>query len=116
MLLAIQAILMVVLPLLGGFMIVLILVQRGRGGGLVGAFGGMGGQSAFGAKAGDLFTKITVVTVCIWIAGCVLLLWSLKHVDIVGEGGFGGGKVSEPAAATEPADSNVTIPIPAETP
>ena len=36
------------------------MLQRGKGGGLAGALGGMGGQSAFGTKAGDLFTKITV--------------------------------------------------------
>lgn len=49
------------------FMIVLILLQRGRGGGLAGAFGGMGSQSAFGTKAGDAFTRITVVVAIIWV-------------------------------------------------
>ena len=44
------------------FLILLVLVQRGRGGGLAGALGGAGGQSAFGAKAGDTFTKITMWT------------------------------------------------------
>ena len=43
------------------FLILLVLVQRGRGGGLAGALGGMGGQSAFGTKAGDVFTRITIV-------------------------------------------------------
>jgi preprotein translocase subunit SecG len=43
------------------FMILLVLIQRGRGGGLAGAFGGMGGQSAFGTRAGDTFTRITIV-------------------------------------------------------
>ena len=42
------------------FLICLILIQRGKGGGLAGAFGGVGGSSAFGTKAGDIFTKITV--------------------------------------------------------
>jgi len=49
------------------FLILIVLVQRGRGGGLTGALGGMGGQSAFGAKAGDTFTRITVVTAVLWI-------------------------------------------------
>ena len=53
------------------FLILLVLVQRGRGGGLTGALGGMGGQSAFGAKAGDVFTKVTVVTAIIWVLLCV---------------------------------------------
>ena len=44
------------------FLICLILIQRGKGGGLAGAFGGVGGSSAFGTKAGDTFTRITVVT------------------------------------------------------
>ncbi len=51
-------------------MILLVLIQRGRGGGLAGAFGGMGGQSAFGTKAGDLFTRVTIVTAAIWILLC----------------------------------------------
>ncbi len=56
------------------FMILLILVQRGKGGGLTGALGGMGGQSAFGSKAGDLFTRITVVTAIVWITLCMLTI------------------------------------------
>lgn len=53
------------------FLILLVLVQRGRGGGLAGALGGMGGSSAFGAKAGDIFTKITIVSAAIWIVLCI---------------------------------------------
>lgn len=48
------------------FLICIVLIQRGRGGGLAGAFGGLGGSSAFGTKAGDVFTKVTVVTALIW--------------------------------------------------
>ena len=48
------ALLGVLLSFVAIFMILLILVQRGRGGGLAGALGGMGGSSAFGAKAGDV--------------------------------------------------------------
>ncbi len=59
-------VLQTVMLLLSFFMIVLILLQRGRGGGLAGAFGGAGGQSAFGAKAGDTFTRITVVVALLW--------------------------------------------------
>ncbi len=61
--------------LLGGmaiFLILLVLVQRGRGGGLAGALGGMGGSSAFGAKAGDVFTKITAISACLWIILCIV--------------------------------------------
>ena len=52
------------------FLILLVLVQRGRGGGLSGALGGAGGQSAFGAKAGDTFTQITIGAAGFWILLC----------------------------------------------
>lgn len=53
------------------FLILLILIQRGKGGGLAGAFGGMGGQSAFGTKAGDTFMRITIVCSIIWFVFCL---------------------------------------------
>jgi preprotein translocase subunit SecG len=58
---------MIPLALLSVFLVLVILVQRGRGGGLTGALGGMGGQSAFGTKAGDLFTRITIIVASIWV-------------------------------------------------
>ena len=45
----------------------IILLQRGRGGGLVGALSGLGGQSAFGTKAGDMFTRITIGIAAVWV-------------------------------------------------
>jgi preprotein translocase subunit SecG len=52
---------------LGVFMILLILIQRGKGGGLAGAFGGLGGSSPFGSRAGDTFTRITIYTAALWL-------------------------------------------------
>jgi len=57
----------VLLLFLGTILMIVVLLQRGRGGGLAGAFGGAGGQSAFGTKAGDVFTKITVVIAVAWV-------------------------------------------------
>lgn len=109
------SILTYLLPPLSIFLILLVLVQRGRGGGLVGAFGGGGGQSAFGAKAGDLFTKITVVTVSLWIVCCVLLLLAMKQGgNASGKRGFDEIKITEPPAATSTeSDVPVTTPTPA---
>lgn len=67
-----SALLMVLLIVTSVFLILLVLVQRGKGGGLAGAFGGMGGQSAFGTKAGDLFTKITIGVAFFWIVLCIV--------------------------------------------
>lgn len=58
---------MILLMLVSMLLILVILVQRGRGGGLAGAFGGQGGQSAFGTKAGDVFTRITIGLITVWV-------------------------------------------------
>lgn len=80
-----QAVLAIFLGLTAFFMILLILIQRGRGGGLVGALGGMGGQSAFGTKAGDLFTRITMWSAFFWI---VLAAGTVKYLSTSEAGGF----------------------------
>ncbi len=59
-------------------LIFIILLQRGRGGGLAGAFGGAGGQSALGTKAGDVFTKITVGLAVFWVLLACLSIYALR--------------------------------------
>lgn len=68
------------------FMILLILVQKGRGGGLAGALGGPGGSSAFGAKAGDAFTKITAYTALIWMFVCITATLYFAGGSVAGGG------------------------------
>ncbi len=58
-------------------LIFIVLIQRGKGGGLAGAFGGVGGSSAFGSRAGDLFTRVTLVLAGVWI------LLIMVHVKVV---------------------------------
>jgi preprotein translocase subunit SecG len=76
------------------FLIVLVLIQRGKGGGLAGAFGGMGGQSAFGTKAGDLFTRITIGVAAFWIVLCII---GVKVFGIGGQGPLAGGSFGSAA-------------------
>jgi preprotein translocase subunit SecG len=71
----VPAVLNLVLFLAGLFLIVLVLIQKGKGGGLAGAFGGAGGSSAFGSRAGDTFTKITIYTAAVWI---LLIMFMIK--------------------------------------
>ena len=66
-----QSLLFLFMVLLSLFLILIILLQRGKGGGLVGAFGGMGGNSAFGARTSDVFMRITVVAAIIWFIACI---------------------------------------------
>jgi preprotein translocase subunit SecG len=56
-----------ILFLIGAFLILLVLIQRGKGGGLIGALGGMGGSSPFGSRAGDQFTRLTIYVALIWL-------------------------------------------------
>jgi len=85
------------------FLIALVLIQRGRGGGLAGAFGGMGGQSAFGTKAGDVFTKITVVVAACWILLCILAINVLGRRDSLFSPALGGMAGQNVAPQTAPA-------------
>jgi len=69
------------------FLVLLVLVQRGRGGGLTGALGGPGGQSAFGTKAGDLFTRITIGVATAWILLCATAVFMLRGRALPETGG-----------------------------
>ena len=80
------------------FLILLVLVQRGRGGGLAGALGGMGGQSAFGTKAGDTFTKVTIFVASFWILLCMAAV-----IVLGGQGNKLGGGAPVPPMQTETA-------------
>jgi preprotein translocase subunit SecG len=116
--------LMVVMLITAVFLIVLVLIQRGKGGGLAGAFGGMGGQSAFGTKAGDLFTKITIGLATFWIVLCII---SVKVLG-VGQGPLDptlGGKAGpqKPSVSAPPsteknqdAGKGAAAPAPAQKP
>ena len=63
--------------LLSLMLIFIVLIQRGKGGGLAGAFGGVGGSSPFGSRAADQFVKVTLYLAAVW----VLLI--MIHVKVV---------------------------------
>lgn len=69
----------VVLLLLGAFMILLILIQRGKGGGLIGALGGAGGSSPFGSRAGDQFTRLTIYVAIAWLLLTMIQVKSIQN-------------------------------------
>lgn len=105
---------MILLFLLAIFLIVLVLIQRGKGGGLAGAFGGMGGQSAFGTKAGDLFTKITIGVAGVWILLCIATVFLLgKSAGPLDVGSSSGSDQQAPADTDHPAEGP-SGPVPAE--
>jgi preprotein translocase subunit SecG len=69
----------IVFMFVGLLLIFVILLQRGRGGGLAGAFGGAGGQSAFGTKAGDVFTRITIGIALVWVIMAILTGYAMTY-------------------------------------
>ncbi|MGA2618155.1 MAG: preprotein translocase subunit SecG [Thermoguttaceae bacterium] len=102
---------MVLLLLTAVFLILLVLIQRGKGGGLTGALGGMGGQSAFGTKAGDLFTRITIGVAAFWI---VLCLVAIKYYGVTGTAKIetmgGAANESAPTAPDTPGPASAPGP------
>ena len=54
------------------FMILLVLIQKGRGGGLASAFGGAGGNTAFGSKTGTWAGRMC----CGIFLGCLIAISS----------------------------------------
>lgn len=92
---------MFLLMMVGLMLIFIILLQRGRGGGLAGALGGMGGQSAFGTKAGDVFTKITIGLATVWMLLAAGNVFALRFSD---KKYTGGSEAVSSAGALESTD------------
>ena len=68
-----------VIVAIGLLLVLIVLIQRGKGGGLAGAFGGVGGSSPFGSRAADAFVKITLYLAAVWV------LVIMIHVKVVKE-------------------------------
>jgi preprotein translocase subunit SecG len=58
----------------------IILLQRGKGVGLAGAFGGAGGHTAFGAKTGDALTWGTIVLAVLLLIVAILLNYLFQPI------------------------------------
>ena len=62
-------------------LILLVLIQKGRGGGLAGAFGGAGGNTAFGSKTGDVLTWATSILFGVFLLLAVAANWTSNAVN-----------------------------------
>jgi preprotein translocase subunit SecG len=82
------------------FLILLVLMQKGRGGGISSAFGGGGGNTAFGSKTGDVLTWATSI-----VFGLFMLLAIILNLiaDKVGQPPTIGVQNVAPAAPVSPA-------------
>jgi len=84
------------------FMMLVILIQRPKGGGLSGAFGGAGSgstQAAFGAKVGDVLTIVTIVCFILFLLLAIGLTGTIRPEA---NGARSAAAQQEPAAAGDP--------------
>jgi preprotein translocase subunit SecG len=64
-------------------LVLLVLIQRGRGSGLAGAFGGPGGHSAFGTKTADVLIKMTAVLGAVFFLLAIVTAWFMRPEETV---------------------------------
>ncbi len=84
-------------------MVLVILIQRPKGGGLAGAFGGAGGSTqAFGAKTGDFLTIVTVGLFLLFLLLGIALVYATRGqgTELATEPPMDAGDV--PAAPLDP--------------
>jgi preprotein translocase subunit SecG len=87
-------------------MILLVLIQKGRGGGLSGAFGGAGGNTAFGSKTGDVLTWATSVFFGVFLILAVTMNILARHTAAPAPG----NTITIPAAPNNTAPPQSPIP------
>jgi preprotein translocase subunit SecG len=88
-------------------LLLVVLLQQGKGGDIASAFGGSGSQTAFGARSGaTLLSRVTTVCAALFMVGALALavLGTRGPGSVVGSG-------PPPAPASTPSQ-----PAPAQTP
>jgi len=63
-------------------LILIILIQKGRGGGLSGAFGGAMASGILGSKTGDFLTWVTIVLVGVFLTLAVVMAKFYKPAPV----------------------------------
>jgi preprotein translocase subunit SecG len=104
--------------------ILLILIQKGRGGGISSAFGGAGGNTAFGSKTGDVLTWATSVVFAVFLLMCVALNYLAADVNAEATRAQTGivappietGNTAVPTTETTPVPQATPTPTPITTP
>ena len=86
-------------------LLVVVLLQQGKGGDIAAAFGGSGSQTAFGARSGATFlTRATAVL------GALFILGSLGLGMMSNQGAGGGSVMTGVAAPTAPKTAAPALP------
>jgi preprotein translocase subunit SecG len=99
-------------------LILIVLIQKGRGGGLASAFGGMGGNTAFGSKTGDVLTWATsaIFAVFLLLAIALNLMANYRHSSSLQAGGGGAADLAPTDPGTEGTLPSLPTPDPVPPP
>ena len=104
-------------------LLLVILLQQGKGGDIASAFGGSSSQTAFGARAGaTLLTRVTTVCAALFMVGALALaiLGNRGPSSVLRGAQVPAGTATKPAATTpaaKPAAPSTTpAPAPAQAP
>lgn len=100
------------------FLIAVILLQAGRGGGLADSFGGSQMQNLFGTKSASVLTKLTTVCATVFIITCISLavISSHRSKSIMDKMGFPEPKTLPAAADVEkPMEKVDEVPVQTQT-
>lgn len=81
-------------------LILIVLIQKGKGGGLSAAFGGGGGGGLMGSKTGDFLTWVTIVIVAMFLGLGVIMVKFYKPT--VSEFGTEPAATQQPGTAEQP--------------
>jgi preprotein translocase subunit SecG len=101
-------------------LMIVILLQQGKGGDIANAFGGGASQAVFGARAGaTVLTKVTTgLSAAFMVLALVLAVWGARGTSSVVGGVEGPAAPQLPAAATAPVatpPAGTAAPAPATT-
>ncbi len=84
-------------------LVLIILIQKGRGGGLSSAFGGGGGGGLLGSKTGDFLTWVTIGFVGAFLLLAVIMAKYYKpSVEDISTPGIAPPPQSQPATTPQP--------------
>ena len=92
-------------------LVLTILIQKGRGGGLSGAFGGGMASGLLGSKTGDFLTWVTIVLVAVFLTLAVLM--AKFYRPSVSE--YGASTAAEAGQTVPAEEASAEIPAPADT-
>ena len=88
------------------FLVVVVLMQQGKGGGLQAAFGGSGSDAAFGARSSaTVLTRATTVLGALFMVGSMTLAILGQRGESSLLSGVDGPGFQPPAPVTAPADA-----------